>query len=360
MNHEALQKQRWYRSKGVPLIGVTQTLVASCGMVQVQRYECHFEEYSEVYIVPLVNDTLAFTHGDFVSHLTVGSYTEAELLSEDSTNPILKVNDSTVIKLSPFAGGLMREYEVYTALSVQKGIVPLKGAFHLGEELYGLLLSYGEGVSGWDFWDTLSGSKGEKALGTIIKNTAEQLANLHLILHHSFATHTQPVDTYIKQVNAILLSAGKEKIPFLGGEVETQVIHGDFHLGQLLVDATLQPIIIDFEGEPISDKKHHHSGTIDPRDHCMPREYDVACFLRSLDYAESLKKNTFSIPKLKRTFVDSYINTLNDYNVTVSKILIDHFTLIRCAYEVAYERKNRPFYAQIPQDHLRVLVTLYG
>ena len=53
-------------------------------------------------------------------------------------------------------------------------------------------------------------------------------------------------------------------------------IHGDFHLGQILVSQS-DAYIIDFEGEPLRSLEQRRSKTTPLR--------DVAGFLRSLDYA---------------------------------------------------------------------------
>ncbi|MGL1901179.1 MAG: hypothetical protein OCC49_03505 [Fibrobacterales bacterium] len=360
MQSEDLLQQRWYRSKGEPLVAIVETLVGSIGCVNFIRYECQFRGYSELYLLPMVGNELAFTHTDFIKELTGGQYTEATLLPSDSTNPIIRVNSTTIIKVSPYVGGLEREREVYAALPTQKGIPHYQGEYHVAGMFYGLALESVNGVSAWDFWGTLSGSEGEVIVKTIVEQSARALARLHLELNTHFAHYTQSITPYIEQVNGILEKEGKQRLPAQNNKIETQVIHGDFHLGQLIIDPFLKPIIIDFEGEPHSDNKNiSEVYQIDSMVKCMPREYDIACFLRSLSYAKSIHTNVKLPTNIDTVFVDSYINTFFSKNITVSKKLIEYFTLIRCDYEIAYERKNRPLFAKIPQEHLRVLHTHY-
>jgi maltose alpha-D-glucosyltransferase/alpha-amylase len=145
-----------------------------------------------------------------------------------------------------------------------------------------------------------------------------------------------------------------------GGAWQTRV-HGDFHLGQVLVtrgDATL----IDFEGEPAKTMAQRRAKS------CPMR--DVAGLLRSFDYAAATGAGSrvaesdvaaqrrqqfvqeFRI-SASRAFLEAYravLETAPRAWVTpqTQQKLLDLFLLEKAAYEIRYEIANRPAWIGIP------------
>jgi maltose alpha-D-glucosyltransferase/alpha-amylase len=145
-----------------------------------------------------------------------------------------------------------------------------------------------------------------------------------------------------------------------GGAWQTRV-HGDFHLGQVLVtsgDATL----IDFEGEPAKTMEQRRAKS------CPLR--DVAGLLRSFDYAAATGAGSrvaeseaaaqrrqqfvaeFRI-SASRAFLEAYravLDTAPRAWVTpqTQQNLLDLFLLEKAAYEIRYEIANRPAWIGIP------------
>ncbi|MFP4537046.1 MAG: maltose alpha-D-glucosyltransferase [Dichotomicrobium sp.] len=138
-------------------------------------------------------------------------------------------------------------------------------------------------------------------------------------------------------------------------------IHGDFHLGQVLVAQT-DVVIIDFEGEPGRPLEERRAKTSPLR--------DVAGMLRSIDYAAfaALDRVASRVPELpERTiaaaenwrrrasdeFVQIYKATAGDMPSlpkdpqTFSRQL-DIFLLQKVFYEIGYEAANRPTWLSIP------------
>jgi maltose alpha-D-glucosyltransferase/alpha-amylase len=131
-------------------------------------------------------------------------------------------------------------------------------------------------------------------------------------------------------------------------------IHGDFHLGQVLV-ASGDVYIIDFEGEP-------GRSLAERREKASPLR-DVAGLLRSFDYAAAAmldpKSTTAAhVPQeqrvaivrrlrdgAKRAFMDAYRKKAADSG---SAELLDFFLIEKAAYELAYEAANRPAWVSIP------------
>jgi maltose alpha-D-glucosyltransferase/alpha-amylase len=135
-------------------------------------------------------------------------------------------------------------------------------------------------------------------------------------------------------------------------------VHGDFHLGQVLV-ASGDVMIIDFEGEPaqpLSERRAKDSGW-----------RDVAGILRSLDYAIAAGARTVAASgqagryELLAEAFSAAMPTalLAGYREAVTggpmaegegegEALLDLFMLEKAAYEINYEVGNRPDWLAVP------------
>jgi len=124
-------------------------------------------------------------------------------------------------------------------------------------------------------------------------------------------------------------------------------VHGDFHLGQVLV-SNGDVFIIDFEGEPSKALAVRRAKSSPMR--------DVAGLLRSLDYAvgvSELADSNFA-EEMSGVFLTAYQEVLDKASRrwVASKeqqmALLDLFLLEKCAYEICYEAANRPAWLAIP------------
>ncbi|MFC7552179.1 phosphotransferase [Pseudoroseomonas wenyumeiae] len=145
-------------------------------------------------------------------------------------------------------------------------------------------------------------------------------------------------------------------------------IHGDFHLGQVLV-VQGDACIIDFEGEPAKTLEQRRAKTSPLR--------DVAGLLRSFDYAvgaagpgqatTSGAVNERRGPMLEsfRThaasaFLEAY-RTVHEAaprrwaDPAAEAALLDLFLIEKAAYEICYEAANRPTWIGIPLRGLEEL-----
>ncbi|MBV9250012.1 MAG: maltose alpha-D-glucosyltransferase [Acetobacteraceae bacterium] len=141
-------------------------------------------------------------------------------------------------------------------------------------------------------------------------------------------------------------------------------IHGDLHLGQVLV-ANGDVYIIDFEGEPAKPLARRRAKD------CRLR--DVAGMVRSFDYAAAVveRKSRESHAHLsdarREAFLDGFLQRASEAFLTsyreASGIkdaerearLLDLFLIEKAAYEIAYEAANRPTWIEVP---LRGLIRL--
>ncbi len=167
-------------------------------------------------------------------------------------------------------------------------------------------------------------------------------------------------ETFTIQSEALQAAARRLAHSAAGHALQTRV-HGDFHLGQVLVtpgDAT----IIDFEGEPAKTMEQRRAKSSPLR--------DVAGLLRSFDYAaatasagrvpgseQATERRILLVEQFRTSaghaFLDSYRSILDrSPNPWVSReaepALLDLFLLEKAAYEVRYEAANRPGWIGIP------------
>lgn len=140
-------------------------------------------------------------------------------------------------------------------------------------------------------------------------------------------------------------------------------IHGDFHLGQMLVH-NHDFYILDFEGEPestIRDRKVKH-----------PPLKDVAGIFRSFHYAiyatifNNGERYPYSQDDLFRAgevlylyfigvFLETYVKLIQENNLNIGyqqeRIFILKYTMLEKAiYELGYEMNSRPGWAVIPLE----------
>jgi len=156
-------------------------------------------------------------------------------------------------------------------------------------------------------------------------------------------------------------------------------IHGDLHLGQVLI-ANNETYIIDFEGEPGLPLDYRRRKTSPLR--------DVAGVLRSFDYAASAVgtdrherphaavpatqagRRDMLLERFRQLATDAFIGGYRDIVATAehpwaspdqARTLLDLFLLERAAYEVRYEADNRVAWLDLPVRGLaRLLRGLLG
>src|SRR6185437_14729196 len=152
------------------------------------------------------------------------------------------------------------------------------------------------------------------------------------------------------------------------GAARTRV-HGDFHLGQVLV-VKGDAFIIDFEGEPARPMEQRRMKSSPMR--------DVAGLLRSFDYAaaaatpgrtatsaQTAERRGALIERFREeagaTFLDSYRAVLAEaphpwVPHEAEQALLDLFLIEKAAYEIRYEAANRPTWLGIPLQGLHRIV----
>jgi maltose alpha-D-glucosyltransferase / alpha-amylase len=156
-----------------------------------------------------------------------------------------------------------------------------------------------------------------------------------------------------------LLALLPELASFGTGTLATR-IHGDFHLGQVLV-STGDAYIIDFEGEPSKKLEVRRSKASPMR--------DVAGLLRSFHYAAAAAATQGPVSPTPRQTTAPLVRFVEEMsaqfltayraversaeqrwveNEASETALLDLFLLEKSAYEICYEAANRPTWVGIP------------
>nr|WP_295737480.1 maltose alpha-D-glucosyltransferase [uncultured Acidocella sp.] len=132
------------------------------------------------------------------------------------------------------------------------------------------------------------------------------------------------------------------------GTLATRV-HGDFHLGQVLVNKG-DAWIIDFEGEPSKPLAERRAKSAPTR--------DVAGLLRSFDYAIAVAQQGQITPEKTQakaplhrfceTMHAEFIRAYTEISQQRQGELLQLFLIEKAAYEICYEAANRPSWISIP------------
>ncbi|MDR1237430.1 MAG: phosphotransferase [Propionibacteriaceae bacterium] len=128
------------------------------------------------------------------------------------------------------------------------------------------------------------------------------------------------------------------------GELKVQRVHGDFHLGQVL-RSPRGWTFIDFEGEPLKTMAERKAPDAVWR--------DVAGLTRSLDYARFSHSDPGGAQaqdwyaKARAAFLDGYLDKAG------VPAALHAYEVDKAIYELVYETRNRPDWAEIPRQAVR-------
>jgi predicted trehalose synthase len=143
-------------------------------------------------------------------------------------------------------------------------------------------------------------------------------------------------------IDAVLSAAAADEWP------RFQRIHGDLHLGQVLLVPGRGWVLLDFEGEPLRPM-HERSEPDSPL-------RDVAGMLRSFDYvAGTLELEGADVVRARAgadaaraAFLEGYAAGLGE-PIEAHARLLAAFELDKALYECVYEVRNRPDWLPIPE-----------
>lgn len=144
---------------------------------------------------------------------------------------------------------------------------------------------------------------------------------------------------FAERIRAVYAEAARSPWPAL------QRVHGDLHLGQVLLTPANGWVLLDFEGEPLRP--------IDERLLPDVAVRDVAGMLRSFDYVSGAVADDDGeavrgwVIAAQQAFLAGYAETAGTAQ-TGDDLLLAAFELDKAVYEAIYETRNRPDWIGIP------------
>ena len=164
-----------------------------------------------------------------------------------------------------------------------------------------------------------------------------------------------------------------DSLPQIVGATSNIRVHGDYHLGQVLVaEHDTQPpvaehsdvLVIDFEGEPGRSLAERRAKTAAAK--------DVAGMCRSFDYLlRHVAKSTgrpyvaADLERLETCYLDAYREVAADQpwwpaDRATADTLLAAFKLDKAIYELAYELNNRPDWIDVPLAAIEETIRKWG
>jgi maltose alpha-D-glucosyltransferase/alpha-amylase len=191
----------------------------------------------------------------------------------------------------------------------------------------------------------------------IIENSLHKLDGMALDLAHQFLENKKLIRKHFVEFDWTKMKSERIRI------------HGDYHLGQVLVNGD-DFYLLDFEGEPES--------TIRDRKVKQPPLKDVAGMFRSFHYAiyatifnnkekypyeqeELFKAGEMLFKYFVGTFVETYIEKAQNENLNIGysheiEFLLKYCILEKAVYELGYELNSRPRWAVIPLRGIQAIM----
>ncbi|MDA8276716.1 MAG: hypothetical protein M0Z45_00730 [Actinomycetota bacterium] len=143
-----------------------------------------------------------------------------------------------------------------------------------------------------------------------------------------------------------------ETLRSLGGNLGNSPSHGDFHLGQCLIEGG-RVVVIDFEGEPVGEGLHPFDSTF----------RDISGGLRSLSYLvgvaiapEAVVDLFDRVIEMRREFLRGYVSSPTGAELVLSESCMEavaFFEFEKACYELLYEKTFRPEWIDIPASSVR-------
>lgn len=143
--------------------------------------------------------------------------------------------------------------------------------------------------------------------------------------------------TAVQSILPRLQKIWTETAPNKSAIFKPQRIHGDFHLGQVLMTPDARFKMIDFEGEP--------TRSLEFRRGLRSPAVDVAGMIRSFAYAEAVSKK--NMDNVRHAFIQGYAKTANVPEDALQQEL-KPYIMAKAIYEACYELEFRPDWFWIP------------
>ncbi len=145
-----------------------------------------------------------------------------------------------------------------------------------------------------------------------------------------------------------------ETLGTLSGRITTRPAHGDFHLGQCLIEGD-RIVVIDFEGEPVGEANQPFDTPF----------RDLSGALRSISYLvgvasgpEAVVEMADRVIEMRKGFLEGYVSTASGAELVLSDSCTEavaFFEFEKACYELLYEKTFRPEWIDIPASSIRIV-----
>lgn len=390
---DSLARERWFRSKARARVGGEVIEALRVGDVTLQFVRVRYEEGDdEVYVLgsppEALGDALMNAIRDGApeplrAHRTdvdLNGLPPARLASAEQSNSAYFFGERVILKLyRRIVEGENPEVEILRFLASHKSVPTPQLAGELEYRGAALAMAQTFVASRGDAWGTTLAALKELDMPTEV-DRAVRLGKATAELHRALASGTEPAFAPEPFDAAPVVARARENLQRLAPRLQSHPdgarllprvpalderlsraarrfetpkirVHGDYHLGQVLVTPDDEFVIIDFEGEPARTLEERRSKSMPLR--------DVAGMLRSYDYAAVTAGLTE--PTWKRAvsaaFVDAWRagvagSAAAPASDEEARVLLDLYLIDKGIYEVAYELDNRPTWVSIPVDGL--------
>ena len=280
---------------------------------------------------------------------------EARRFTGEQSNTSLFFGDALMCKVfRRLEDGPNVDVELHAALAGTGAVAEIHGAWRTGNtDLAIFTEALKDPTDGYDLAteharDSLDFTTQARGLGATLARVHETLADrlptdasdgasLASVFSRRFESAAEEAPQIVEYREAIRQTWGA-----LPARFNTQRIHGDCHLGQVLLSEGAWRYV-DFEGEPLK--------TLAERREPDSRWRDVAGMLRSFDYAAAAGGATQQwLAQCRQAFLDGYGHPTTD-----EAALLAAFEADKAVYEVIYEQRNRPHLVHVPIDSLNRL-----
>lgn len=151
----------------------------------------------------------------------------------------------------------------------------------------------------------------------------------------AIAPHRDAIDAFYARAQA-------------GAWPELQRVHGDLHLGQVILAPGRGWLILDFEGEPMRPMHERRRPDLPVRDVAgMLRSFDYVAGATELVHPERAEEARAWAASARQAFIDGYV-AASGMDLARYRDLLAAFELDKAVYEAIYETRNRPDWAPIP------------
>ncbi|MFD1722646.1 maltokinase N-terminal cap-like domain-containing protein [Amnibacterium endophyticum] len=146
-----------------------------------------------------------------------------------------------------------------------------------------------------------------------------------------------------EEIEEALVSGTRNEWPAL------QRVHGDYHLGQVLLVPDRGWVLLDFEGEPLRPMAERSEPDAALRDVAgMLRSFDYVAGTIALEGGDAAAANAWTA-SVRAAFLEGYERELGR-SLDPYAALLTALELDKALYECEYEVRNRPLWLPIPED----------